>query len=97
MNILAKESHWSYSGWLMVTMAFLSNVITFGFMYSFSVFLKPVSSEFGWSRASTAAAFSLFGITHDAFAFVGGLLTDKFGPKLTTAMGGFCILLHSSW
>ena len=91
MNILAREPHLSYPGWLMVAMACLANVITFGLMYSFSVFFKPVSSEFGWSRASTALAFSLFGITHDGFAFVGGSLTDKFGPKLTTAMGGFCI------
>jgi OFA family oxalate/formate antiporter-like MFS transporter len=90
-NNLHQESSLSYYGWLVVAMAFLANLIAFGLVYAFSVFFKPLASEFGWSRATTAAAFSVYAISHDVFAPVTGWLTDRFGPKLTAAMGGLCL------
>ncbi len=86
-----QESSLSYYGWLVVAMAFLANLIAFGLVYAFSVFFKPLASEFGWSRAMTAAAFSVYAISHDVFAPVTGWLTDRFGPKVAAAMGGLCL------
>jgi OFA family oxalate/formate antiporter-like MFS transporter len=90
-NNLHQESSLSYYGWLVVAMAFLANLIAFGLVYAFSVFFKPLASEFGWSRAMTAAAFSVYAISHDVFAPVTGWLTDRFGPRVTAAMGGLCL------
>jgi len=91
MSQISYESKLSYAGWCVAAMAFLASVITFGLIYSFSVFFKPLASEFSWSRASTAGAFSIYGITHNIFAFFSGWITDKFGPKVAVALGGLCL------
>ena len=90
-DTLHQESSLSYYGWLVVAMAFLANLIAFGLVYAFSVFFKPLASEFGWSRAMTAAAFSVYAISHDVFAPVTGWLTDRFGPRVSAATGGLCL------
>jgi hypothetical protein len=41
MNNLHEESKLSYYGWIVVVMGFLANLITFGLVYAFSVFLSP--------------------------------------------------------
>ena len=87
---LYEESDISYYGWLIVAMAFLANLIAFGLVYAFGVFFKPLASEFGWSRAITAAAFSAYAITHDIFAPITGWLTDRLGPRPIAALGGLC-------
>ena len=40
------------AGWLVVLAAFLGVMVSFGSLvvFTFSVFLKPLGSEFGWSR-----------------------------------------------
>jgi MFS family permease len=91
MNNLHEESRLSYYGWIVVAMAFLANLIAFGLVYSFSVFFKPLSSDFGWSRAMTVGAFSAYAITHDVFAPFTGWLTDRFGPRVVATIGGLCL------
>jgi OFA family oxalate/formate antiporter-like MFS transporter len=91
MNSLHEESSLFYYGWIVVAMAFLANLITFGLVYAFSVFFKPLAYEFAWSRAMTAGAFSAYAITHDVFAPLTGWLTDRFGPRLTALIGGLCL------
>jgi len=88
---IGQESKLSYYGWVVVEMAFLANMIAFGIVYSFSVFLKMLSSDFGWTRAMTAGAFSAYAISHDVFALFAGWLTDKFGPRVIAITGGLCL------
>src|SRR6185369_7794640 len=47
------------SPWLLLATVWLTLGITFGLMFSFSVFLVPLLEEFGWSRGLAAGAFSL--------------------------------------
>ena len=49
-------------GWVMVLVVFVLSGLAFGSMASISVFLKPVSLEFGWSRGQTSFALSLIHI-----------------------------------
>ena len=49
-----------FYGWLIVGILFFISIIDGGFTYTFSTFLKPLTQEFGWSRAETATAFSLY-------------------------------------
>jgi sugar phosphate permease len=86
-----EESKRSYYGWVVVGMAFLAELLAFGMAYSFGVFFKPLASEFGWTRAATAGAFSAYAIIHDVLAPVTGRMTDRFGPRVIVAIGGFCI------
>ena len=52
---LAVESG-TKGGWLVVFAAFFGVMVSFGSMlvFTFSVFLKPLSSEFGWSERDGA-------------------------------------------
>lgn len=51
------------------------------FQYAFGVFFKPISSEFGWSRALTAGAFSMSNLEGGIEGPVVGPLIDRFGPR----------------
>ena len=46
-------------GWVMVVVVFVLSGLAFGSMASISVFLKPVSMEFGWSRGQTSFAYTV--------------------------------------
>jgi len=52
------ESDLGYYGWRVVLAACLGVMAGFGslFVYTFSVFVKPLATEFGWSREAISAA-----------------------------------------
>ena len=63
-------------GWVMVLVVFILSGLAFGSLASISVFLKPISADFGWSRGATSLAYTvasfssaLFG-NIDIFEFV---------------------------
>jgi MFS family permease len=62
--------------------------MAYGTQYSFGVFFSALLDEFGWSRASLSAAFSLYASAYSAFGFVAGRLTDRWGPRTVIALGG---------
>lgn len=45
------------------------------------VFLKPLSTEFGWSRGQISSAISVMGVTIALVAPYFGKLTDRIGPR----------------
>jgi len=47
-------------------------------VYSFSLFVKPLASEFGWSRGDVSLAISLSNLAVSVAAPVQGLLSDRF-------------------
>jgi len=76
---------------VVVGLVLLAELLTFGLVYSFGVFFKPVTSEFVWSREATAGAFSVYAIIHDLLAPATGALTDRFDPRVITIIGGFSL------
>jgi len=60
-------------------------------MYSFGVFLKPLSAEFGWTRAMTSGAYSLFLVVLSFLYLVTGRLTDRFGPRIVLTTCGILL------
>lgn len=91
MKYTLEESSPSYYGWLVVASAFAATMIAYGITYSFSVFLKALYSEFGWTRAATAGAFSAYALSHNLFAPLSGWMTDRIGPRIVAATGGLCL------
>jgi MFS family permease len=69
------------------------------FTPSFSVFLKPLVAEFGWSRADASLAYSLSFLVQAGAAVMMGWLTDRLGPRFVVAVLGsalgICYLLLS--
>lgn len=94
-----------FYGWVIVIASFLIVLVAFAVQYSFGVFFKPLQDEFGWSRTLTSGAFSIYFIAHGLCAIPAGWATDRFGPKITVAIGGLLIgaglvltsHIHSLW
>lgn len=72
-----------YPGWLVVAAAFCGVMVSFGslLVFTFGIFLKPLSAEFGWSRESISKAFGLAALTVAVCSPVLGRLLDKYGAR----------------
>jgi MFS family permease len=51
------------------------------FVYTFSVFVKPLASEFGWSREAISSGFAIAAVTLGLISPLLGRWIDRFGPR----------------
>ena len=77
-----------FYGYIIVLVGFLIITIHWGALQSFGVFLKPMSAEFGWTRAMTSGAFSLAVFVSGILFIVTGRLNDRYGPRIITIVSG---------
>jgi MFS family permease len=80
-------------GWIMVLVVFVLSGLAFGSMASISVFLKPVSLEFGWSRGQTSFAYTVASLSSAVFGVLWGQVADKYGTKWFGFVGAICMSL----
>ncbi len=78
-----------FYGYIMVLATFLTMMVMWGSIYTFGVFFKPLLTEFGWTRAETSGAHSLFMVLHGLLCIVTGRLNDRFGPRMVMTACGF--------
>src|SRR5271155_2658068 len=92
------EFDFGYYGWRVVLAACLGVMAGFGslFVYTFSVFVKPLAAEFGWSREAISSGFAIAAVTLGVISPLLGRWIDRFGPRriILTCMTvyGFAIL-----
>jgi len=60
-------------------------------VYSFGVFLRPITLEFGWERGAMSIAASLAGVEMGFLAIITGKLCDKFGPRVLVTFSGIVL------
>lgn len=91
-----------FYGWLIVAVGLLAGFAT-GAVWNptVSVFIKPVSEEFGWSRAMVSGAITVGAISGGLLGAVLGPVIDKRGPRLvltvaTIVMGAFLVALSQT-
>ncbi|MHC1724985.1 MAG: MFS transporter [Syntrophobacteraceae bacterium] len=77
-----------FYGYAIVIASFCIWMVHWGSLQSFGVFYKPLTDEFGWSRAEVALAFSMLSIVHATAAIFMGSLTDRLGPRLIVTLFG---------
>jgi len=70
-----------FYGYIVVLAAFIIWAIAFGIVGTFGVFFKPLSEEFGWTRAMTSGVISLATVLSGFLGILVGRLTDRFGPR----------------
>jgi MFS family permease len=72
-----------YYGWRVVLAACLGVMAGFGslFVYTFSVFVKPLAAEFGWSREAISSGFAIAAVTLGFISPFLGRWIDRFGPR----------------
>lgn len=67
--------------WLMVAVVFTISALAFGTLGSISVFLKPLSTEFGWGRGQTALGYTAISFSSALFGILWGYIADKRGTR----------------
>jgi MFS family permease len=75
-----------YYGYIIVFLAFITMSVQWSVIYSFGVFFKPLLAEFGWSRAATSAAFSIYSPLSGVAAIYAGWLNDRIGPRFVMSV-----------
>lgn len=83
----AKKPRFFY-GYVVTAAGFGMWLIGWGTHQTFGVFFKPVLTEFGWTRAETALAYSLSLIVHAILGITMGWLTDRLGPRRVVMVFG---------
>lgn len=87
-------------GWVTVGAAFVTHMVTFGLVYSFSVLFPAILDEFGRGRGATAWVGSIAAAFMLGFGGVAGMITDRLGPRRVMAAGALLLgggLIGSSW
>lgn len=87
MALTADKSRFFY-GWVVVLAGLVIWILSVGHYYTFGVFFKPVSADFGWNRTITSFASSIVIFTSGILGFMTGILTDKYGPRKVVCGSG---------
>jgi MFS family permease len=70
-----------------LALCFTLALIGRGLGESFTVFLKPISENFGWDRAQAVSVYSLTWLAGGLTAPVVGRLFDRYGPRTVYSLG----------
>jgi MFS family permease len=88
-----------YYGWRVVLAACLGVMAGFGslFVYTFAVFVKPLSAEFGWKREAISLGFGLAAVTLGLISPLLGRWIDRFEPRriILPCMTVYCCAILS--
>src|ERR1700724_4911829 len=87
--------------WL--ALCFALSVLGRGLGESFTVFLKPISENFGWDRAQVVSVYSLAALAGGLASPLIGRLFDRSGPRIVYSLGlillggAFLIAAHAQY
>src|SRR5450432_555441 len=74
-----------------LALCFALSVLGRGLGESFTVFLKPISENFGWDRAEVVSVYSLTALAGGLSAPLIGRLFDHSGPRTVYSLGLFLL------
>lgn len=80
-----------FYGYVIVAAGFIILLAMDGSIYTFGIFIEPLTGEFGWSRAEIAGAYSLLNILSGFCYIITGRLTDRYGPRLVLTVSGILL------
>jgi MFS family permease len=86
--------------WVVVWATFLCLALIFGVSYSFAAFFESFAVDFSAQRADVSWIFGLSGFVYFVMGAGGGMLADRFGPRIVCSAGMALIalgLLATSW
>ena len=88
-----------YYGWYIAAALAVTETISWGIIYyAFTVFITPMQTELGWSRAQLTGGFSLALLVMGAMAFPVGTWIDRHGSRLLMTIGSIlATLLVIAW
>jgi MFS family permease len=78
-------------GWVMVFVGFVLSSLSFGALASISVFLKPLSAEFGWGRGQTSLGYTAIAFSSALFGVLWGNVADRYGTRWFGVVGALAM------
>ena len=81
----------TFPRWVPLLLGLLGSTTCGMLLYAWSVFIKPLNAEFGWTRAEIAMAFAICCLVFGLVTFPAGRWSDKYGPKLVVCGGGLLL------
>lgn len=85
-----------YYGWLVVGAAFLMTLLSTGVQSSFGNFLKPMSAEFGWDRATASLPVAVAILMNGLFQPLVGRIVDRVGPRRVITLSIFIMAISTA-
>lgn len=76
-----------FGWWIVAAGSVASALLAVTRSYGAGLFLIPLITEFGWSRAEVSGAFSLGRLEGGILGPLAGILVDKFGPRAMMLVG----------
>lgn len=73
--------------WVIVAAGALMTCVALGAMFSLAVFLEPMSTATGWSRAGISSAMTLNFLIMGLGAFAWGAVSDRYGTRVVVLIG----------
>jgi sugar phosphate permease len=97
---MADQKPTMFYGWYLVAVCFVINFIVFGIsVNTFTVYVKPISTDMGWSRGQFSFGLTLASLAMGIMAPLMGRLIDRAGARVVMAVGastiGLCTIALS--
>jgi MFS transporter, OFA family, oxalate/formate antiporter len=94
-----------FYGYVIIASIFFIQMVMVGPRISYGVFIKPLTDEFGWSRALISGAYSISAIVLGLSGVVMGWFNDRVGPRIVVIICGILTgsglmlmyFMHSTW
>jgi len=80
-----------FYGYIIVFVLFIIQILMVGPRNSFGVFINPLTTEFGWTRALVAGAFSISTLIAGISSIMMGMVNDRLGPRIVLTICGILI------
>jgi MFS family permease len=87
----------SRKAWVVVWATFVCLALIFGVSYSFAAFFENFAQEFSAQRADVSWIFGLCGLVYFVLGALGGLLADRWGPRVVCMVGMALIAAGLFW
>ena len=80
-----------FYGWVVVAVGFITMGIGVNSRTAFSLLFPPILDEFGWSRGSLAATFSIGFVVSALITPMIGMMMDRVGPRVVLPLGAVLV------
>src|SRR5476649_173300 len=79
--------------WFQLIIGIICMVMIANLQYGWNLFVDPMSHQQHWTRATIAAAFSMFVLAETWLVPVESWFVDHFGPRIVVMIGGILVAL----
>jgi OFA family oxalate/formate antiporter-like MFS transporter len=87
----AEQAQTTLPRWIYLFLGLLGSTTCGMLLYAWSVFIKPLNAEFGWTRSEIALAFAICCLIFGLMTFPAGRLSDKYGPRMVVVIGSIIL------